>query len=398
MYGSLAFPLATVAALDLALISQLFFLFCGNEQVRRVVVLGTCVAPNDVGEPLRRCFTHELAVPPPSEALRLQLLQYYLWPRLELPPRVSTSSDFSSKSAYEGHRNDAAEDPHEADDDNHIDGIRHDRSVRERAREREALIAALPHIVQELVGRGARDVVALVADAQRRACLRSFSTSITSARSSSSPAAALFDLAFGRTSGRLPSSRSSSNSRDSKSGNNASNNSSNSSNIVTAVDLRAALKALPPPRDRAVASIKVPEVRWADVGGLAYVRHEIMAVLNLPRLHPELFASGAPTIKPSNGGVCRSTGGGGGVPRLRSAVLLFGPPGTGKTLVAKAVATECGYPFLSVKGPELLDVYVGESEKNVREVGKRSSERMKLKLCSAFPFSQSCPFRIHTLT
>jgi peroxin-6 len=52
---------------------------------------------------------------------------------------------------------------------------------------------------------------------------------------------------------------------------------------------------------------------------------------------------------------------------LFAGVLLHGPPGTGKTLVAKAVATECGLSFLSVKGPELLSMYVGQSEANVRE-------------------------------
>lgn len=50
-----------------------------------------------------------------------------------------------------------------------------------------------------------------------------------------------------------------------------------------------------------------------------------------------------------------------------AGLLLHGPPGTGKTLLAKAVATECKYNFLSVKGPELLNMYVGQSEKNVRE-------------------------------
>jgi SpoVK/Ycf46/Vps4 family AAA+-type ATPase len=346
------------------------------QQVRRVVVLGTCVSPNDVGEPLRRCFTHELAVPPPSEALRLQLLQHHLWPRLENSRPLSRSSGSSSKSAEKIHRDGAENGPTEnsrdGDEDAYGDGNDQDKgwhlcnddedASKNDEREREALIALSPSIAQELVGRGARDVVALIADAQRRACLRSFN-SATCASASPSAGATLFDLALGRSPKNTI--RSSSNVASIS----TTNTSTNTSNLITAADLRAALKALPPPRDRAVASIKVPEVRWADVGGLAYVRHEIMAVLNLPRLHPELFSSGSSTSsKPRNGVGVRSGGAGGGVPRLRSAVLLFGPPGTGKTLVAKAVATECGYPFLSVKGPELLDVYVGESEKNVREV------------------------------
>jgi len=60
--------------------------------------------------------------------------------------------------------------------------------------------------------------------------------------------------------------------------------------------------------------------------------------------------------------------------KLRSGILLFGPPGTGKTLLAKAVATECGVNFISVKGPELLSMYIGESEKNVRAVFQSAVE------------------------
>jgi replication-associated recombination protein RarA len=52
---------------------------------------------------------------------------------------------------------------------------------------------------------------------------------------------------------------------------------------------------------------------------------------------------------------------------LHLGILLYGPPGTGKTLLAKAVATECKYNFLSIKGPELLNMYIGQSEANVRE-------------------------------
>lgn len=96
-----------------------------------------------------------------------------------------------------------------------------------------------------------------------------------------------------------------------------------------------------------VGNATIPNVKWDDVGGLEDVKEEILDVVQLPIKHPELFASGV---------------------RQRSGILLYGPPGTGKTLLAKAIATECNLNFLSVKGPELLNMYIGESEKNVRQV------------------------------
>jgi SpoVK/Ycf46/Vps4 family AAA+-type ATPase len=96
---------------------------------------------------------------------------------------------------------------------------------------------------------------------------------------------------------------------------------------------------------------RIPDVRWDDVGGLEDVKRAILDTVELPLRHPELFAGGL---------------------RRRSGVLLYGPPGTGKTLLAKAVATECAVNFLSVKGPELIDMYVGESERQVRAVFARA--------------------------
>jgi len=98
-------------------------------------------------------------------------------------------------------------------------------------------------------------------------------------------------------------------------------------------------------------STLVPKVKWEDVGGLVHVREEIIDAIELPLKFPKCFKNSK-----------------------RSGVLLFGPPGTGKTLVAKAVATECGLPFLSVKGPELLGSYVGESEANIRNIFSSARE------------------------
>jgi SpoVK/Ycf46/Vps4 family AAA+-type ATPase len=100
-----------------------------------------------------------------------------------------------------------------------------------------------------------------------------------------------------------------------------------------------------------VGAPDIPNVKWADIGGMDHIRKEIMDTIMLPLEHPEMFADGA---------------------RKRSGVLLYGPPGTGKTLIAKAVATECGLAFISVQGPELINMYVGESERNVRDVFVRA--------------------------
>ena len=94
-----------------------------------------------------------------------------------------------------------------------------------------------------------------------------------------------------------------------------------------------------------LSSSSIPNVRWEDIGGLDSIRKEIMDAVELPLKYPHYFEGSR-----------------------RSGILLFGPPGTGKTLVAKAVARECCLPFLSIKGPELLGSYVGESEANIRAV------------------------------
>lgn len=101
----------------------------------------------------------------------------------------------------------------------------------------------------------------------------------------------------------------------------------------------------------ALGTPKVPNVKWEDVGGLEDVKKSILDTIQLPLLHKELFSSGL---------------------RRRSGVLLYGPPGTGKTLLAKAVATECSLNFISVKGPELINMYIGESEKNVRDIFQKA--------------------------
>jgi len=98
--------------------------------------------------------------------------------------------------------------------------------------------------------------------------------------------------------------------------------------------------------------VEVPNVSWADIGGLIDVKNELRELVQYPIEHPEKFEKFG--MSPSRG------------------VLFYGPPGCGKTLLAKAVANECQANFISVKGPELLTMWFGESEANVRETFEKA--------------------------
>lgn len=124
--------------------------------------------------------------------------------------------------------------------------------------------------------------------------------------------------------------------------------------VITSDDFDSALHTLHVSHSTSLGTPKIPQVKWEDVGGLFEAKREILDTIQLPLQHPEFFSS-------SHHG-------------QRSGILLYGPPGTGKTLLAKAVATECSLNFISVKGPELINMYIGESEKNVREVFQRARD------------------------
>lgn len=118
-------------------------------------------------------------------------------------------------------------------------------------------------------------------------------------------------------------------------------------------DINHAIAAARSTFSDAIGAPKIPTVTWQDVGGLSSQKDAIMETISLPLTHPELFANGI---------------------RKRSGILFYGPPGTGKTLLAKAIATEFSLNFFSVKGPELLNMYIGESEANVRRVFQRARD------------------------
>jgi len=112
-------------------------------------------------------------------------------------------------------------------------------------------------------------------------------------------------------------------------------------------DFQEALREIEPSAIREVF-VEVPDVRWADVGGLGDVKRRLTEAVEWPLTHADLFEQAK--VRPPKG------------------ILLTGPPGCGKTLLAKAIATESGVSFISVKGAALISKYVGESERAVREV------------------------------
>jgi len=123
--------------------------------------------------------------------------------------------------------------------------------------------------------------------------------------------------------------------------------------VITQQDFKESLKVVRPSALREVV-VEIPNIKWADIGGLENVKQELIEAVEWPLKHPEAFKRLG--VKPPKG------------------ILLFGAPGTGKTLLAKAVANESEANFILVKGPELLSKWVGESEKAVREVFKKARQ------------------------
>jgi transitional endoplasmic reticulum ATPase len=122
---------------------------------------------------------------------------------------------------------------------------------------------------------------------------------------------------------------------------------------VSMDDLVDALKDVEPSAMREVL-VESPNVKWSDIGDLEDVKQQLMESIEWPIKYPEVFEYAK--TKPPKG------------------ILLYGPPGTGKTLLAKAIASESEANFVSIKGPELLSKWVGESEKGVRETFRKAKQ------------------------
>ncbi len=122
---------------------------------------------------------------------------------------------------------------------------------------------------------------------------------------------------------------------------------------ITKQDFDEALRDVQPSAMREVL-VQRPNVEWEDIGGLQQVKEELAEAIEWPLKHANLFAEA--NVEPPKG------------------ILLYGPPGTGKTMIAKAVAATSEANFISIKGPELISKWVGESEKGVREVFRKARQ------------------------
>lgn len=123
--------------------------------------------------------------------------------------------------------------------------------------------------------------------------------------------------------------------------------------IITRQDFLDALNVVEPSAIREIM-VTIPNTKWNDVGGLDDTKQQLKEMIEWPMKHKEIF---------EKVGIQAPKG-----------VLLYGPPGTGKTLLAKAVATETNANFISIKGPEIYNKWVGESEKKIRDIFKKARQ------------------------
>jgi transitional endoplasmic reticulum ATPase len=123
--------------------------------------------------------------------------------------------------------------------------------------------------------------------------------------------------------------------------------------VVTMADFQNAIREITPSAMREVY-IEPPDVKWDDIGGLDTVKRELQEAVEWPMHFPEMYKQLGHTVP--------------------KGILLYGPSGTGKTMLAKAVATESEANFISIKGPELMSKWVGESEKGIRDIFRKARQ------------------------
>ncbi|ASJ03107.1 AAA family ATPase [Thermococcus profundus] len=306
-------------------VSQLLTLMDGLKSRGKVIVIGATNRPDAIDPALRRPgrFDRELEVGVPDKQGRKEILQIHtrgmpIEPEFRKSRVIEILEELEKNDAYREAAERAVMKVKNAKDEEEIKDILRevDERLYEEVRHRliDGLLEELAEITHGFVG---ADLAALAREAAMAALRRLIKDGKIDFEAEHIPKEVLEELK------------------------------------VTRKDFYEALKMIEPSALREVL-LEVPNVHWDDVGGLDDVKEELREAVEWPLKYPEAFMGLG--ITPPKG------------------ILLYGPPGTGKTLLAKAVANESEANFIAIKGPEVLSKWVGESEKNIREIFRKARQ------------------------
>ncbi|AFK23338.1 CDC48 family AAA ATPase [Pyrococcus sp. ST04] len=306
-------------------VAQLLALMDGLKSRGKVIVIGATNRPDAIDPALRRPgrFDREIEVGVPDKQGRKEILQIHtrgmpIEPDFRKVDVLRVLNDIKKEGKYKNIIDDAIKKVDLARDEEEIKKVLRDISTElyaeVKARLIDQLLEELAEVTHGFVG---ADLAALAREAAMAALRRLIREGKIDFEAESIPREVLEELK------------------------------------VTRKDFYEALKMVEPSALREVL-IEVPNVHWDDIGGLEDVKQELREAVEWPLKYPEAFR--AYGITPPKG------------------ILLYGPPGTGKTLLAKAVATESEANFIAVRGPEILSKWVGESEKNIREIFRKARQ------------------------
>ncbi|ASJ09654.1 AAA family ATPase [Thermococcus siculi] len=306
-------------------VSQLLTLMDGLKSRGKVIVIGATNRPDAIDPALRRPgrFDRELEVGVPDKQGRKEILQIHtrgmpIEPEFRKSRVIEILEELEKNDAYREAAERAVMKVKNAKDEEEIKEILRDVDERlydeVKAKLIDGLLEELAEVTHGFVG---ADLAALAREAAMAALRRLIQDGKIDFEAEHIPKEVLEDLK------------------------------------VTRKDFYEALKMIEPSALREVL-LEVPNVHWEDVGGLEDVKEELREAVEWPLRYPEAFMGLG--ITPPKG------------------ILLYGPPGTGKTLLAKAVANESEANFIAIKGPEVLSKWVGESEKNIREIFRKARQ------------------------
>ena len=305
-------------------VSQLLTLMDGLKSRGKVIVIGATNRPDAIDPALRRPgrFDRELEVGVPDKAGRKEILQIHtrgmpIEPEFRKGKVIEILEELERNDAYRESAEKALMKVRNARDDEIPEILRGvDEKLYDEVKARliDALLEELAEVTHGFVG---ADLAALAREAAMAALRRLINEGKIDFEAEHIPKEVLEELK------------------------------------VTRKDFYEALKMVEPSALREVL-LEVPNVRWDDIGGLDEVKEELKEAVEWPLKYPEAFLGLG--ITPPKG------------------ILLYGPPGTGKTLLAKAVANESEANFIAIKGPEVLSKWVGESEKNIREIFRKARQ------------------------